>query len=65
MAHTQTTITILRARNAMLEAENRRLKGIIALADVRLTTPQPSEPDYSLGGHEFVDPTNGTDTWHS
>ena len=25
----------------------------------------PEERDYSLGGQEFVDPTNGTDTWHS
>ena len=25
----------------------------------------PEERDYGLGGQEFVDPTNGKDTWHS
>jgi len=60
-----TTITILRARNAMLEEENRRLKAILNARTTPIRTDTPSEPDYSLGGREFFDPINDTDTWHS
>ena len=62
-----TTIKIMRSRithlmheNGVLRRENARLRAIIDLAGVRLTD---SAPDYSLGGHEFVDPISGIDTW--
>ena len=65
MPLSQTTITILRARNAMLEAENRRLKAILNAPTAPFRTDEPSEPDYSLGGNEWIDPATGADTWHS
>lgn len=62
-----TTIKIMRGRiaqlmheNGKLRRENARLRGIIDLAGVRLND---SAPDYSLGGHEWVDPISGIDTW--
>jgi len=62
-----TTIKIMRSRithlmheNGSLRRENARLRSIIDLAGVKLTD---STPDYSLGGHEFVDPISGIDTW--
>ena len=65
MPLSQTTITILRARNAMLQDENRRLKAILNAPTAPVRTEEPSEPDYGLGGHEWIDPANGSDTWHS
>lgn len=65
MPLSQTTITILRARNAMLEAENLRLKAILNAPTTAIRVDEPSEPDYDLGGHEWIDPANGSDTWHS
>ena len=53
-------ITQLMHEIGVLRRENARLRGIIDLAGVRLTD---SGPDYSLGGHEFVDPISGIDTW--
>ena len=61
------TIKILRGRvnllmheNGKLRRENARLRQLIDLAGVRL---DDSAPDYSLGGHEWVDPISGIDTW--
>jgi hypothetical protein len=68
MALGLTTIKILRGRvnllmheNGVLRRENERLKGIIDLAGVKLND---SSPDYGLGGHEFIDPVSGIDTWN-
>ena len=67
MAFGNTTIKILRSRvdllsheNGKLRRENARLRQLIDLAGVRL---DDSAPDYSLGGHEWVDPISGIDTW--
>lgn len=64
-----TTIKILRGRisvlmyeNGMLRRENARLRKIAEVAGVRVPHP-PTDPDYSLGGHEWVDPISGIDTW--
>ena len=61
------TIKILRGRvnllmheNGKLRRENARLRQLIDLAGVRLND---SAPDYSLGGHEWIDPISGIDTW--
>ena len=65
MPLSMTTITILRGRNAMLEAENRRLKAILNTPIRTEPIRQPDEPDYSLGGQEWIDPASGADTWNS
>ena len=66
-----TTIKILRGRisvlmyeNGMLRRENARLRKIVEVAGVRVPPP-PTDPDYSLGGHEWVDPVSGIDTWNT
>ena len=62
-----TTIKIQRARIALLtdqttrlRAENARLRRIFEITG---TEPPSHSPDYGLGGHEFVDPISGIDTW--
>jgi len=64
-----TTIKILRGRvtvlmyeNGLLRRENARLRATTNSTGSR-QTPPPAEPDYSLGGHEWVDPVSGIDTW--
>lgn len=54
--HTETTINIQRSRIAQLVNENNALRR--ELQHFRAT-----EQDYSLGGHEWVDPATGRDTW--
>lgn len=60
-----TTIKILRARvqylmheNGVLRRENARLRETLEITG----NPVP-ERDYSLGGHEWIDPVSGIDTW--
>jgi len=76
MAHTNITTRIMQSRITGLTEENTALKHKNRELEARITAllynsgflpnpPQPSEPDYSLGGREFVDPINDTDTWHS
>jgi hypothetical protein len=76
MAHTNITTRIMQSRIKGLTEENTALKHKNRELEARLTAllyntgylpnaTRTTEPDYSLGGHEFVDPTNGTDTWHS
>jgi len=62
-----TTIKIQRARIAQLahevdalRRENARLRRIFEITGTDLPS---STPDYGLGGHEFVDPISGIDTW--
>ena len=73
--HTQTTITILRARNAQLMHENgvlrrrvARLSQLIDLAGVDLEPHHQNldelTPDYGPGGGEWIDPVTGGDTWN-
>jgi len=66
-----TTIKILRGRVAYLTAEiarlrreNTRLRRACEVFDYN-PAPEPplSERDYSLGGHEWVDPISGIDSW--
>ena len=64
-----TTIKIQRARIAQLahevdalRRENARLRRIFEITGTDLPS---STPDYGLGGHEFVDPISGIDTWGS
>lgn len=62
-----TTIKIQRARITQLQhevgllrRENARMRRVLEVTG----TPLPrSTPDYGLGGHEFVDPVSGIDTW--
>jgi len=61
-----TTIKILRARvnylmheNGVLLRENARLRQVIEVSG----NTAPPERDYSLGGHEWIDPVSGIDTW--
>jgi len=64
-----TTIKIQRARIAALTAETTRLRAENArmrlIFEITGTTPPSRIPDYGLGGHEFVDPISGIDTWGS
>lgn len=72
-----TTIKILRARvnylmheNGVLLRENARLRGErdrlrTALEVSGNTAPPTTDRDYSLGGHEWVDPVSGIDTWNT
>jgi len=62
-----TTIKVQRARIAQLahevdalRRENARLRRIFEITGTDLPS---STPDYGLGGHEFVDPISGIDTW--
>ena len=62
-----TTINIQRARIAALTAETTRLRAENArlrrIFEITGTDLPSSTPDYGLGGHEFVDPISGIDTW--
>lgn len=71
---TETTVAILRARNAQLMHENgvlrrrvARLSQLIDLAGVELdpkhTQMDEITPDYGPGGQEWIDPVTGGDTW--
>jgi len=63
-----TTIKILRARvnclmheNGVLLRENARLRQALEVSGN--TAPTRTDRDYSLGGHEWIDPVSGIDTW--
>lgn len=55
---------VLRRQAARLRRENERLRRACEVLDYR-PAPEPltDERDYSLGGHEFVDPVSGIDSW--
>lgn len=69
MAHTNITTRIMQSRIRGLTEENRALKAQLAAqqgfptAENRETDLR--EPDYGLGGMEWIDPATGADTWHS
>lgn len=69
MAHTDITKRIMQCRINGLMAENRALKAQIAALQGFPTAENreidPCEPDYDLGGMEWIDPATGADTWHS
>ena len=54
----------LRREIARLRRENTRLRKACEVFDYN-PAPEPplSERDYSLGGHEWVDPVSGIDSW--
>lgn len=62
-----TTVKIQRARITQLQhelgllrRENARMRRVLEVTGTALPR---SIPDYGLGGHEFVDPVSGIDTW--
>lgn len=62
-------VLALRAENATLRAVRAALESHISAAKGS-TAPEipenyPTEPDYDLGGMEWIDPATGADTWHS
>lgn len=69
MAHTNITTRIMQSRIRGLTEENRALKAQIAALQGFPTTENREidlrEPDYDLGGMEWIDPATGADTWHS
>ena len=65
MAHTHITTRIMQSRINGLMDENRALKAEIAALRAPTAPEYPTEPDYDLGGNEWIDPATGADTWHS
>ena len=69
MAHTDITKRIMQSRIRGLTEENRALKAQIAALQGFPTTENREidlrEPDYGVGGMEWIDPATGADTWHS
>jgi hypothetical protein len=67
MALGLTTIKIQRARIVQLQheigllrRENARMRRVFEITGTELPR---STPDYGPGGHEWIDPVSGIDTW--